>query len=426
MERGIAAPTSRGDEVSGDPYACLRDPAFLRLWKEANGRVLTRDEFCRMPMPQGVSADQAWEAVGLLRRYAGICLGPNERLASSVWMNLPREERRLARDIAARGSAESALGALALLGTRRRSSFIEEQVREVEAALGTDGETLGYEDVRAVLLDELPPSSTAELLALNYSEVYERELARERGDPPAMKQGLSMGSLYERLVSGIKPEVVPRWNRPVADNVSRFLASMDRLDSYDIPAASSYIWGAAARLGIVQPYGALFGSLVRKVFLIRGHMPALALLPLTTVAREAELADDDTDTTRPTSKYLHLMGRQLDHLEGLVGREEGRRQDLRAMLGSSGAVNLRQREVLLKMLEESDAEYDYSSYAERFQVAYNTARSDLTGLARLGLMASGEHQNRRVFRAAPNYLSALGAWLARTAPGAGRPPWAAR
>ena len=76
---------------------------------------------------------------------------------------------------------------------------------------------------------------------------------------------------------------------------------------------------------------------------------------------------------------------------------------------------MRQKKVLEELAERPEAEYDYGTFVERFQVSYNTARADLGRLEEFGLLERYDRSAPKAFRAPDGYLGMLGAWPARTA-----------
>jgi len=121
---------------------------------------------------------------------------------------------------------------------------------------------------------------------------------------------------------------------------------------------------------------------------------------------------DDNDLTYFLLYHLDVIRESLDALEHFIAR---RAHDLRSLetlvRGAIDRLNARQRDLLSHALRHPHEVYTIAGHQARQGVVYQTARTDLLGLADLGLLERSESGKKLVFRPAPNLegrLRALG------------------
>ena len=395
-----------GETTGTVSYACVTDEAFLRLWKAANERALTREEFCALPMPRGARAEDVWNAVCALREWSGRDIGFNENRMLRFWVNLSEGGKALVRSVVERSGEASIIGRyVACVGFRR--AFVEEQVDSVRTALSLDGMPMDYESARAVLLGEAASRTPAERLVANYERILAQELATRAG---SAEQARNARALYAELARSVTDLTDVRWNMVVLANLDACLAGVARATDETAFCAARYFWGAGHDIFFASRLQATFSSLLRKVYFIRSGHENLALLPLSAhfSSEGAPAADAKScDISASVEKMLTVISQLLGEMERIATERLGRIEDVRAAVAASPAFNLRQKDVLAQAMADPQATFDYDSLAQRFQASYNTVRSDMGRLVSAGLLRSSLDGHRTVLRPAPDIMGAL-------------------
>ena len=393
-----------GETTGTVSYACVTDEAFLRLWKAANERALTREEFCALPMPRGARAEDVWDAVCALREWSGRDVGFNENRMLRFWVNLSEGGKALVRSVVERSGEASIIGRyVACVGFRR--AFVEEQVDSIRTALALDGMPMDYESARAVLLGEAAPRTPAERLVANYERILAQELA---GGDAGQKRNAR--ALYAELARNVTDLTDVRWNMVVLANLDTCLAGVASATDETAFCAARYFWGAGHDIFFASRLQATFSSLLRKVYFIRSGHENLALLPLSAhfSSEGAPAADAKScDISASVEKMLAVISQLLGEMERIATERLGRIEDVRAAVAASPAFNLRQKDVLAQAMADPQATFDYDSLAQRFQASYNTVRSDMGRLVSAGLLRSSLDGHRTVLRPAPDITGAL-------------------
>jgi Fic family protein len=111
---------------------------------------------------------------------------------------------------------------------------------------------------------------------------------------------------------------------------------------------------------------------------------------------------DDNDLTYFLLYHLGVIRESLDTLKRFIAK---RADDLRGIDSilrlAADRFNHRQRELLSHALRHPNQVYTIAGHQTRQGVVYQTARTDLLGLAEHGLLIKGESGKKLVFRPAP-------------------------
>jgi Fic family protein len=120
---------------------------------------------------------------------------------------------------------------------------------------------------------------------------------------------------------------------------------------------------------------------------------------------------DDGDTTYFVSHQLDVLLKAIEGVHQYIARKQREHADAETLLkpGSKLArqLNHRQRELLLNALKNPDKPFTIEVHRRTHDVVYETARSDLLGLAKAGLMTKHRQGNAFVFVARPDLAGKL-------------------
>lgn len=111
---------------------------------------------------------------------------------------------------------------------------------------------------------------------------------------------------------------------------------------------------------------------------------------------------DDNDLTYFVIYQLQVIERAIDSLYAYLERKVAETRELEGLLYGSPQLNHRQLVVVQDALRDVGAPFTIAAHARRHRVAYESARSDMLGLERLGLFSKSRVGKKFVFRATPD------------------------
>lgn len=111
---------------------------------------------------------------------------------------------------------------------------------------------------------------------------------------------------------------------------------------------------------------------------------------------------DESDLTYFLLFHLDVIDRALDSVHAYIRRKTREMRETRAILHPSAGLNHRQIALLRHALQHPDAAYTFRSHQTSHGVVYQTARTDLLGLADHGLLDAGQRGRAFVFRVPPD------------------------
>jgi Fic family protein len=133
-------------------------------------------------------------------------------------------------------------------------------------------------------------------------------------------------------------------------------------------------------------------------------------LSISTILREApsqygkaflETETDEGDTTYFLIHQLHVIERAIEEMRGYLRRKTREVQEIEALLRGADGFNRRQLELLTNAVRHPDASYSFSGHASAQRVTHETARADLSDLAKRGLLVQRRLGREYLFEPAP-------------------------
>ncbi|HEU5143250.1 MAG TPA: Fic family protein, partial [Solirubrobacterales bacterium] len=115
-----------------------------------------------------------------------------------------------------------------------------------------------------------------------------------------------------------------------------------------------------------------------------------------------EAETDGGDTTYFLVHQLAVIERAIDDLHRYLRRKTSEIQEVEALMRGSDGFNHRQLSLLSDALRHADRSYTLGGHAETHRVTHETARSDLSRLAKQGLMVRRKIGREYVFEPAPD------------------------
>ena len=161
-------------------------------------------------------------------------------------------------------------------------------------------------------------------------------------------------------------------------------------------------------IGYVHPFEDGNGRTARALFywyLLRNEYWLFEYVSISSVLKDAYARyaraylyteTDDSDLTYFLLFHLEAINRALDDVQAYIRRKTKELRETRAVLHPSSGLNHRQIALLRHALHHPDTVYTYRSHQTSHGVVYQTARTDLLGLAKRGLLnhhsSSGKHK----------------------------------
>jgi Fic family protein len=109
---------------------------------------------------------------------------------------------------------------------------------------------------------------------------------------------------------------------------------------------------------------------------------------------------DECDTTYFIMFHLRAIRLAIDELRIYLARKQKESREAIRFLKKQPHLNHRQRSLLMSALERPDNVYTFTTHMAVHGVVYQTARSDLMGLYKLGLMEMHKAGKRFTFTSA--------------------------
>jgi Fic family protein len=116
---------------------------------------------------------------------------------------------------------------------------------------------------------------------------------------------------------------------------------------------------------------------------------------------------DHNDGTYFLLAQLVVVQKAIDELHRYLDRKAAQRLDLERRLRLAAVLNERQLDVIGHALRHPDAQYDIRQHQSKYDVVYQTARTDLLGLVEKGLLRKRKSGRRFYFDPSPGLESQL-------------------
>ncbi len=116
---------------------------------------------------------------------------------------------------------------------------------------------------------------------------------------------------------------------------------------------------------------------------------------------------DENDLTYFIDEQLRVVRRAIDELRGFLARKMEEVQKIEGLLRAYGELNHRQLAFLNHAARHPGSRYTIKSHQKSHGVTYETARTDLLGLGKKGLVLCTRQKNTFVFTALPDLYEKL-------------------
>ncbi len=414
----------------------LHDRDVVAFVQGAATRYCPRGEFEKLPLPQGLDPECAWELVSFVRRVNGVPSVRDVDAAGGLpldrhafWTVTPQTSALLYDILAEAGPLSALWGLLERYRGRRDVRLLVAE--ELAAAALRDGlGRIDYEVARALVLGERDAEGDEERIVSHAAALVDELVAY----PLESIDAETIAGFQQRLFQGVgegegyRPYSPPH---PPAVSVMKRRSPADVLEDIVANYRNRTQWGPSPLLSVIinadmvwehRPFpccNGLMEVLLRVAALGMYGVPALCYVPLSRMRLDWER--DLTDASRTpfrqgealvtsgfgvdSTPYLNQMvvflKEGLERLEGVVDRLRCFDGACKAKIAADGRLNHRQRDLLQDMVDDPALEVDVHGYQERYGVVTSTARADLNRLVALRLILDGFRGRRQVFWARP-------------------------
>lgn len=418
--------------------ALLHNKDVLEFIQKHQHTYCYREEFMEKAMPAGLNAAFMWELMSCARRLAGrplVMESGNKSLPlhnQSFWTATPDMITGL-NDIVSRCHTLSGLS-LSLERLKTRSSVQHLVLEELEAAAYRDGIYIEHESVRELLCDDRPPETPEEQLLTNALSLM-HNIKSYAAQPISIEMLLNMQTLLRKdaeLAQSSSPYLppTPRMTTAPPDR-SKTLASIVKGCENPCQWGPHPLFGVlmnADLIWITQPFSQ-FNGLMEVLIRWRSYyeigIPALRFVPLSKMRLDWErrlvgppeapmrfgeaLVESSfgVDSTPYIQQIISFLEAGLKRVERIVGRIDEADARCKNFIAQDGRLTLRQKQLLISMVDDPDLVIDVGSYEKRFDIATSTARNDLTNLVHLNLLLTGFHGKKQLFWPRPDLVRTL-------------------
>lgn len=420
--------------VSGsDPAPLLRQIMAAGGEEQARGRYLHWDQLRRRTPPDGLDHRQWWLGIKQARLPIQTRLPLTD--ADGRHFTYAMTDRVLEHvhliDQQAAGGIKTPEVVTAPGSTSRYvvRSLIEEAITSSQL----EGATTTRRVAKEMILTGREPRTRSERMILNNYQgvLFVREIAEEDLTPEAIVE------LHRVLTEGTldDPRDVGRIQEPGEDRVAIYWADDFRgpplhrpppaellpkrlramcefangggVDGFLHPVVRSivvHLWLAYDHPfvdGNGRTARALFyWSMLRQGYWLTEYLSISSILRKAPAKYARSFLHSETDSLDATYLVLAQLGviqRAIDEMNAYLTRKVEEVREVEALMRGSARFNHRQRGLLASALRDPHDRYTFASHARRFDVTYQSARTDLLDLAREGLLTREKIGRKYVF-----------------------------
>lgn len=416
------------------------NPSILSMELPLEDRYPHWDELRFRPMPEGMTNEECW-ALQKMKRFSQQKHIPLEdKKGSRFSFGLTEQifEKLHMIDLQAGGAVEMVEDA-ANRDLRDRyyvSSMMEESI----TSSLLEGAATTRRDAKEFLRSGRRPRTLAEKMVINNYETMQRlvELKDEPftvGTILEIHRWISRGTLDHPDQEGRfrKPHEPVDVGSTITDDIYHIPPPADELDSRVqlmcdfanettmrgfmhpvIRAIIIHFW-----LAYDHPFVDGNGRTARALFYWLMLKQGFWLFEFISISRELHKAPtayakaflhtetDDNDLNYFILHQLDVIEKQIKHLHEYIQRKQERLAKASKALDKIHDLNHRQIAVLQRALKQPDTVFSFKSHQNSHRIAYQTARTDLLGLAEKGLLEAGKRKNKTIFHPARNLPSHL-------------------
>lgn len=396
--------------------ACLSNPEIVKFIKFANEQYYYWTEFRRRPIPHLADARLLWLVAGALRRQSAWSF--NLSSADEKWKfsyNLPKPLHQLIYALDQKLGGERSTYQALLSGQERNHLLVNSRMEEAIASSQMEGASTTREMAKQLLRTRRKPLNRSERMIVNnyrtmryLQGMMHRQLTVEGlleiqalVTQGTLDQPHQIGSLRTvdtiSVVDYTTSETVhqpPGWHHlPALLQQFCDLANDNSAEHHPLVQASILHF----LLGFIHPFADGNGRTARAIFywyLLRKNYWLVEYMPLSRIIKRTVVQygraylfaeADGNDLTYFIKYQLQTIQQAYNELELYVARQRQQTSQARQLL-LTGELNQRQIQIVGWLVEKPEIIVTIRDMQQRFGVVYDTARTDLIHLEKLGLL----------------------------------------
>lgn len=428
--RTVQRPPVLTAECLNKALSVLNDPALTGYVADANAAYHHWDTLRRRPLPLGLSPEQGWAAVRLSRgQRRPTSLRDASGRAFDYWLPDSAQHVLHLVDRQGGGALAAESGTAEAFAEMKDRVLIDSLMEEAIATSQIEGAVTTRKVAKELLRSGRQPKDRSEQMIVNgYQTVrmlrerasepltvallheIQRSITRETLDDPADAGRFRNDAVH--VVDVRDNEVV--FTPPPASQLAGRLSALIDFANADtsgehfihplVRATVLHFW-----LAYEHPYVDGNGRTARALFYWSMLKSGYWLFEFLTISRVIHSGSmeyyrsflysetDDNDLTYSVVYMLDVTRRALKELHGRIEEMRDRQQRMTAVRVAAG-LNPRQRALLDHATRHPDQVYTFESHAASHGINYQSARTDLIGLADRGLLSeTGSRRPREFF-----------------------------
>ena len=400
-----------------------------------DGRYLHWDELRHRNPPPGLTAEQWWAGVKLVRRGMSKELPLQDKNERPMLFAMPDPVLRALHDIDRQAAGEVAMPEQAVSDEDRNRYLVSSLIEEAITSSQLEGAATTREEAKNMLRSGRSPRDRSERMILNNYQVMEqiRQLKDESFTPARvleLHRIVTDGTLDDPAAAGRLRRADERISvmdathtkvlhqPPHADGLQQRLQVLCDFANQD-EKAQPFVHPVLRAilihfmLGYDHPFVDGNGRTARALFywsMARSGYWLMEYLSISRLIKQAPAKyaraylyseTDDNDTTYFILHQLQVIEQAITALHDYLARKMGEQRVAENLLRQSpqlaDSLNHRQVALLSHALRHADHGYTVESHKRSHQITTQTARTDLLKLAELGLMEQRKRGRAFVF-----------------------------
>lgn len=393
------------------------------------GKYLPWDKFRRLEPPDGLTLEEWWFSTKMARRALLRDLPLKDHIGRPFQYALPDPATERLQRIDRDASGQVLLSEEAVSPGHRDRYIVSSLMEEAITSSLLEGAATTRREAKEMLRTGREPASKGEQMVLNnframrqVKEILDeplshdlikelhRTLTRDAADAgePGVYRGPDTSGRFgvwsggRRLYTPPDHELVPG----LLEQAFAFVNEPDKPFIHPVvKAVALHFW-----IGYVHPFEDGNGRTARALFywlMLREKYWLFEYVSISSVIKEAYAQyaraylyteTDENDLTYFLLFHLNVIDRALDEVQAYIRRKTKEMRETRAILHPASGFNHREIALLRHALQNPDAVYTFRSHQTSHDVAYQTARTDLLGLAERGMLKADKQGKKYVFR----------------------------
>lgn len=408
------------------------------LLEKANTEYLHWDKFRYQPMPSGITAATAWGYLKMVRRGSQEKIPIINEYGSNLSVYLGKNQHKLLNYIDTKSSGSITSSEVMPNDDQKSRLIINGLMEEAISSSQIEGANTARKVAKNMLERNLPPKNKSEQMILNnylamtHLEEWKRRdlsedfllelhkvLTSKTLENPIDEGRFRKdhdGIVVADIITGRTIHTPPKMKdaRAQLKQLYNFINTDDE-DNFIHPFVKASILHFC--IGYIHPFVDGNGRLARAIFywyLIKKDYWLFKFLPISLQIKKNEwrpgyyrafeyVETDECDVTYFLNYKLRLAKSAIDEFSKYLEKKRTESLSLKNQLISQNEINDRQLDAIDFLKRNPNDQIDIQMFKKRHKIAYETARSDLTGLTVIDVLKQIRLGKKYVFVRGGNF-----------------------